>query len=162
MGIPNAARVLIVLAAVAVGCGGGGDDGTGGGEPITAEPLSRAAYVEQADAICRRIGEETVGYVDEAYGELDDSEALSEAADNELAERITERQREGLDELRALPAPSGDEAEVERLVASGERAIEQLSRIQLEDPGGEAPALEEFDELARAYGLDGCAAAAPE
>jgi hypothetical protein len=146
-------RVIAMLAAVAVvaalvaGCGGSDEE----------ESLTKAEFVKRGSKICAKEGKK-MGDGLTAYGKKHDlSEPASKADTAELMETLIlpgfESELEGLQEL---PAPEGDESEVEAMLTKFEKG--------LEDGGGDPTQLfaskdSEFLQATEAmgeYGLEGC------
>jgi hypothetical protein len=155
-------KTLMALAAVAAlaliaGCGGGSD--SSGSTDATTSSLTKAQFLKQGNAICAKGNKE----IEEGFEEFgkehhfskknQPSQAeLEEAAEEVLIPNI----RREIDDIRALGAPSGEEAEVEAVLAAAEKGLEKGE----EDPGamieeGEGP-FKEANKLAREYGLVKC------
>jgi hypothetical protein len=121
--------VLPALALVlATGCGG--DDST---ETVTvastaasAEPLSKADYIAQADAICEEEGPAIEEIRDQA-NRLEEKGAYAASADKgeELVAAL-EAQNERLD---ALPAPAADQAILEQLADARDQRLAFTERL---------------------------------
>jgi hypothetical protein len=137
---------MLVLA----GCGGDGGEG--------AEPLSKAEWIEQADAICAQ--------ADEDIEALGDPTTLDEVG--ELTDEASGISRDALADLRALRPPDEDEATVDEMLDLVEQQIEIGEQIgeaarsgdqaEVQRLVAEAEPLEaEADEMGRQYGLDDCA-----
>jgi hypothetical protein len=137
---------LLAAAAIAGGCGGGGE----------AEPLSRAAFVKQGNAICLQAGEERGSALKEAASDGEQDPASSGEA--ELEEFVTEIAlppiEQMTEELDDLGVPKGDEKQVAAIVGGLERGIAQLEA----DPSSamtDAP-FAAANRMAQAYGLAAC------
>jgi hypothetical protein len=142
--------LLAISSAAIAGCGDGGDD-TG-----TAS-LTKAEYVKQANAICEKVQREMEAKFAEfvkrenaGHGAADPKAFKEEVAN--VAIPGLEKQ---IEELSALPAPAGEEEEVELIL---ERQEESLEKVE-EDPtfrtsGG---LYEELNKPASDYGLSECA-----
>jgi len=145
-----AVAVLVALAALVAGCGGGGDTTD---ETVT---LTKAEFIKQGDAICKEANEENEAEAEEFAEE--NGFTLEKASKEQLEEAVGEvlvpslnRQTEELD---ALGAPEGDEDEVEAIIVSVEDAADEIE----DDPGlvFEEKTLEKPNKLAKAYGFKVC------
>ncbi|MEX2211022.1 MAG: hypothetical protein WD689_04590 [Gaiellaceae bacterium] len=145
---PKAASILVCAAAIAAGCGGGGDRLT--------EELLR----ERANEICAGLAAQL-----DAIGEPTN---LAEARD--LLEEGQRLLDDALAQLRQLEPPANLEAEYDRFLETGDQAVERLGEmssaadaedVEELDRLGELAAQEdeEADEIARGLGFDDCATA---
>lgn len=183
MKIAKLALILAVTAALVAGCGDDGNDDAAGNEAESA-PLAegnavggnadgegntaadddqspaptpaKASYVRQVSQICARdqqailagivrIGQQT---------EEQDATALFESVTSEVLIPALGQKR---GDIRALGAPSGDEQRVEAILDSleqGQASLEDEPPTAIE---GYAERLQDFDRLARQYGIKGCA-----
>ena len=126
----NLATALAVSAALALGACGDDEEETTGGETTA---LTKDAYIEQASEICARTNRE-----------------LSQVQETSPREGLSLIEQ-GLTDLRALPAPEGEEAKVDEMLSAGEQAleVEQQAGETQEDP------YTEFTRLARQLGIEG-------
>ena len=147
---------LAALALIA-GCGGGSDSSSS--TEAAKSSLTKAEFLKQGNAICAR-GNKEIGEGFEEFGKehhLSKKNQPTQAQLEEAAEEVLiPKIRHELDEIRALGAPSGEEAEVEAVLAAAEKGLAKGE----ENPGamieeGEGP-FEEANELAREYGLVKC------
>ena len=150
-GFLAALAVLVALAALVAGCGGG-DDTT---DSATAT-LTKTEFIKQGDAICKEANEENEAEAEE-YAE-ENGFTLEKASKDELEEAVAavlvpslEQQAEELD---ALGAPEGDEDKVEEIVVALEDATGEIE----EDPSliFEGKSLAKPNKLAKAYGFKVC------
>jgi hypothetical protein len=150
---------LAVAAAVA-GCGGGGDSTSGGGESSEASgpAPTKAAFVKEADGICRaadnELNEEVESYAEENGITLgkEPTKAQQEEIYKEVVLPNVGRQGEEID---ALTPPEGDEDTVGEIVDALDEGVEEGE----EDPGqlveGKSP-LADASSKATAYGMKVC------
>lgn len=131
------------------GCGGGGEP-TG--------TLSKAAFLEKADAICTQ-GTKEMNRLDieawKKYGS--DLRSPTTAELNKVALALLPAREKELRHLRALGLPEGDEEYVEAMFTAWERGIEigrkDPARLQAAGPDF---AFSESYEMGMDYGLDKC------
>lgn len=175
--------VLILIAAivaiVVVGCGGGessndtqssggsgassgsASSGEGSGEAsggtVTTSSLSKAQFVKQADALCKRNREERFEAT-AAYGEENPSQSEEEAITTSLKEVYVPTMETRLAELRQLGAPQGDEGQIEAILQAYERQLDAIEQLK---GAAATPTLDReslrAEALARKYGLTECA-----
>lgn len=143
-------RVLRIAAAVVatmVGAACGDDDG---GSAIT-----RAEFIEAADAICADFEERF-----DALGEELAADATFEDVARLFLDEGLPLFREQIEELRALEAPEADAEELARLWDDLEEATEELEQAIEEDPqgtlSGELDPFAEQKATAQEYGFEEC------
>jgi hypothetical protein len=138
--------ILAGTAALAVGCGGGGDR------------LSREELVSQADAICTRYDEQLEG--------LREPESIADV--ERFAAEARAIIRRGVDELRELEPPEDLEEDYDRWVATNEDALDLIDELEQAAAERDAQRVQELiadaerqddeaDKIARRIGLDDCA-----
>jgi hypothetical protein len=146
----------VVLASIAAGCGGS-EDGTT--DTSTAPALTKAEFIKQANGICGRTNKQFEDEF-ERFAEKEttsQSQELSNAQFREAAETLfIPIVGQQLKEVRALGAPQGDEQQVDKILSSAEKALQEARQ----DPTilfveGDGP-FAEANKLAGAYGLDKC------
>jgi len=145
-----AIAVLVALAALVAGCGGG-DDTTD--ETVT---LTKAEFIKQGDAICKEANEENETEAEEFAEENDFT--LEKASEEQLEEAVAEvlvpSLNKQVEELDALGAPEGDEDQVEEIVVSLEDVAGEIE----DDPSAvfDEKTLQKPSQLAKAYGFKVC------
>lgn len=134
--ISFAALTAVLLAALAIGCGGSSE----------AAPLKKAQFIKQGDAICATAQAERKGQRQEATDQSSDSDVMRVLL--EPVENMTE-------ELGDLGVPVGQEKQVEGIISAYEEGAAKLEA----DPGGpnSVAAFDKANKLAADYGLTGCA-----
>ena len=127
------ARLMTILAAViaigAIGVGCGGDESTSaeaGGDSGGTSSSSKAEFIKQASAACADQRKNTLSRI-AAYSEKHQSEGLSEAELGQRAIRVVILSTIAgeIDALKQLDAPSGDEQEIEGIMAAQEKALDE-------------------------------------
>lgn len=141
---------FVALAAIVAGCGGDDSD--------TSASLTKAQFVKQADAICKKgndkIEAEFESFVKE--NELGENEAPSKALQEEaIAEIVAPSVQEQVEEIDALGAPEGDEEQIEEMLTAFEEGAEELEENPSSLNEGENP-IAKGSKLARDYGLVTC------
>jgi len=147
----SALAVLVALAALVAGCGGG-DDTT----DETTVTLTKTEFIKQGDAICKEANEENEAEAEE-YAE-ENGFTLEKASKDQIEEAVAavlvpslEKQAE---ELQALGAPEGDEEKVEAIVTALEDATAEIE----DDPSSifNGKSLSKPNKLAEDYGFKVC------
>lgn len=146
----NFAIVISVLALVGTAWGCGGDD--------DGESLTKAEFIEQADAACQEantVGQKKlVAFLQKNSQDNKLSKANKEEAIETIIVPLIDAQLEGLTEHEP---PEGDEKQVEAVITS----LEDLQDEAEADPAGTAKTYAPFSEpkkLAREYGFKTCGA----
>jgi hypothetical protein len=133
---------LVSLVAL-TGCGGGGND---------APPLSRAAFIKKANAICRGAQVERSKSVKTVIAEASDASADKEAKVG--TEALLTPVRTMTAEIGELVPMKSQTRQVEALLAAFEKAADQ---VEEQPTSHQTPvAFAQADELARRYGLVEC------
>ena len=140
----------LVAGALFAGCGGGDSSDT------TATALSKAEYQKQGNAICAKGNKVIAAQVQKQFKNGQPTQQQIEQFATETA--IPTIQNE-IDQLRALPAPSGDEATVNAIYDAAQQGIDAAKKdpsiIAQDNPQAFAKA----NKLAKAYGLGVCGSA---
>ena len=146
--------MALALVVVATGCGG--DDSSSG----TAASLSKAAFVREADAICRENREKVI----KAAAKIPlqkKPEAREEVERKLISSLLIPGLEEVVDRIRDLGPPPGGEEQIERILALTEDAIEEAETEPETYVAGEkyrngSVHFGEANRLARSYGMKNC------
>jgi hypothetical protein len=150
---------LASLALVAVGCGGGDDStttdtGTSGATGASGAPLTKEAFIAQADAICKESGDAIDKQANQFFSGQEPSDAEIEQFANEV---VIPGLHEQVDAIRALTPPEGDEDQIDAMLnavnEATDRAEADPSLLRASD--SESP-FAEANQLAQDYGLKEC------
>jgi hypothetical protein len=146
----TALAVLVALATVIAGCGGGDDSATSGS-------LTKAEFIKKADAICEKGNDSINTEVDEFAKEKGTTpEKMTKEQQEEFVEQVVaEDIRSQAEEIGDLGAPSGDEKQIEAMVEAvedGAGEIEEEPKVLF----GKSNPLAEGTKLAKEYGLKVC------
>lgn len=110
--------LTVVLLAVGAGAGCGGDD---------EEPLSKAEYIKQGDAICKKANAELEKQANEMFPGLGQGEQPSEEQLKTFVEdAFSANAEQRLEDLRDLPAPEGDEDTLNRIYDGFDEAVAKV------------------------------------
>jgi hypothetical protein len=133
--------------------------GCGSGASSTQESSAptKAAFVKQADRICEQT-DKTQKAVFNEYFKKHPNAAVSKAVNEEVVSLSLPAVRAEAKQLQALPAPAGDETEVNAFVKAVEEAVEKgeadpgsMVNETAQGPFGEAK------KLGQEYGFKACA-----
>jgi hypothetical protein len=141
------AIVAAVIAVAVVGAGCGEED---------SEPLTKAAFVKQADAICTKSNDKARKEF-AAFLKGDDLAKAGKDRGKQIAlEVLLPNMESETEELRELEPPSRDEAEIEAMLDALDEAVEEVRQ----DPDllfeANTRPLAKANRLAEAYGLEVC------
>ena len=139
--------LLFAIAALIAGCGDDDDSGDSGDSGRSGS-LTKAEYLEQGNAICAQYNEQLDQLFPQAPG-APGSDSFNTFSEEKIIP-ILETQ---ISEAEALPAPEGDEEEVDAIFTAANEGLDNVR----EDPSAIAgDAFAEANELANAYGLTEC------
>ena len=111
--------IVVALLATGAAAGCGGDD---------EEPLSKAEYIKQGDAICKKANAELEREAEEMFRDLGSNERPSEEQLSTFVEDLIKPKIQGqVDDLRELSPPEGDEETVNAIY---EKVEEGLSKVE--------------------------------
>ncbi len=143
------------LAAIAVGCGGGGDS-------TTTVVLAKPQFIKQADAICERADAEQEASL-QAYAKEHPESVGNKALESKpvqedlvLVVGLPPLQVEA-EEIGALGAPQDDADQVKAIVAGMEKAVAEAEEDPLSMTAESGGPFAPVNKLAKAYGLQACA-----
>jgi hypothetical protein len=141
--------LVLSLGLLLSGCGGSDESES---EPeAAAEPLSKAEFVTEANAICGEGNAELESEVSTMPDEPSDDE-IEEFAVDVFVPNLQGQH----DDIAALGVPTGDEADVDAILASMQDGIDAVD----EDPQAlldDDDPFNEFYDLAEGYGMKDCA-----
>lgn len=141
------ALFLAGTALVAAGCGGGGED--------TSTSLTKAQFVKQANAICANYNKQMAADFSKYAKEQSGGGSTQISPAEAVAKATIPATKEELEDLRALPVPSGEEEKVEALLERRQEALEKIEDEPLFKTAGDP--FEEFNQPLTDYGLTECA-----
>lgn len=152
-------RLIMVIGVVAatcfaLGCGSSSSEGTSASETASA-PLTKAQFIKQADAICKKVSRERSAAFVSWQEKLPPGAAETEAqSDKGIKEVIVPSIQRELEELKGLAPPEKDKAKISRI-------FEALSNVNksFEEQGVKGIASREisrFEQEAGDYGLKIC------
>jgi hypothetical protein len=136
----------VALAGIAAGCGDDNNDST----TSAAETISKADFVAKANQICKQGNAD----IDQAGKQLPHN--LNEAQLEDFASStLVPKVQSQIDGVKALGAPAGEEAQVNKLLATVQADLDQLKA----DPSKikDDHLFDDSDQQAKALGLNECA-----
>jgi hypothetical protein len=142
---------LSVLALFVAGCGGSGSD---------EETLTKAEFIKQADALCKKVDEREFGEYG-AWSKANEKQlnglSPNEVGAKAIAAIVVPSVRKEMEEIKALGIPEGDEETLEKYFEAGEKGVKGTEKnpISANAARPENPFWESF-KLGSAYGFKEC------
>lgn len=148
-----AVTVLVAVGLTIAGCGGG-DDGDAGGDTGGDSP-SKAEFIKQADAICKKAHDEFEKEFRQAFRKA--SEQTNENLKRFALTTLVPGNEGEIRDISALEPPAGSEAEVKAIIAAVQTGVDKIKA----DPGILLPSVPEDPlakghRLAKQYGMKEC------
>ncbi len=142
----KALAVAAVAAFLAAGCGSSGETSS----------LTKAQFIKKADAICDKVDKKQLAALQQAI-KAEPGAAKTAAAQEAIivAAALPPIQAEA-EELAQLSPPSGDEEEIEAIVAGIEAAVTESEEDPSDLAAGRRGSFAKPDKLAKEYGMDSC------
>jgi len=134
---------MLALALISCGCGGGSS---------SAAHNDKAIFLKKADAICASGNRKLKTANERAFG---NQPATQTEIERFVLRTIVPVVRAQVEQIKALPVPSGDQAVVSEMLDAAQSDVEQAKK----DPALLAqgkPVFEDANELASGYGLTVC------
>lgn len=146
---------VTTTALVLAGCGGGGDKSEG--SEVNASSISKAQFVKEANAICKKGSDKMHSDYMAFSNEKNDNPTPSQAEYKEFVNTVVAPNvtRE-IDEIRAIGAPKGDEERVEAIIAALEEGLEKTREKPELALSANREIFAQAIKLATAYGLTVC------
>lgn len=147
---------VAVLALLGVGCGGS----DGGGE-TQASTIGKAEFIKRANEICRETQKRLVNKTKPLLAQPEGSRARRQLEFKLVTTVVAQEFENEISEIEELGAPSGDEAEIKRILSSLEPAIEEArtepeTYVAGKDYRGGKEHYGETYRLAGDYGMNDC------
>jgi hypothetical protein len=141
------AAAPMVVALVAVGCGSDNNSNS-----TSTAAITKAVFVAKSNAICTTGNQAATAAATKEFGNRRPSQA--QFASFAAATYVPNIQSQ-IDQIRALGAPSGDEATVTKILDTAQTDLNKVKS----DPAllGGNSAFADFKTVARPYGLTSCA-----
>lgn len=149
--LPTAALICsIALVPVLAGCGGGGSTSS----------LTKAEFVKQGDAICKKVNEERSAAI-QAYllkHQPPPGHQISQLAELKVITAAALPPIKGeAEKLGELGAPEGEEEKVSAIVEGLEKAVEEAEENAVSTLSPKTNPFNEVSQLATKYGFKECA-----
>ena len=139
----------LITALVVAGCGGGSSS------PTTTAGLSKSQFVAKGNQICAKGNQEINAAAKKVFSS---SQEPSQAAQNKfVTATVIPGIQSQIDGIKALPAPSGDEDQVNAITSAAQSALDKVKSdpTLLTQQSGTDP-FAQANKLANAYGLTQC------
>jgi hypothetical protein len=144
LGIVTAAFVIAALGAA--GCGSSS-------KSSSTPAITKAAFVAKGNAICKDGNRKLNAAEGQAFGKTKPSKAEATSFAKTSFVPIVQGQ---IDAIRALGAPSGDEATVRKILDTAQKGLDTVKSNPALLAGG-PDSFSDFRKLAHPYGLTACA-----
>jgi hypothetical protein len=135
---------VVSIAVIATGCGSGDE-----------EPLTKAEFAKQADEICKQQNEQLRKEFN-SFLSANAKQDGKEKGEEVVRQIVAPNYEEQVEELQELEPPSGDEEQVEALLAEFESEIEAGRKQPETLLGFDEWALQNTLTMAEKYGLEEC------
>jgi hypothetical protein len=142
---------VMAIAMIVAGCGSSSDDST--------SSLTKAEFISQADAICKKGNAEIESGFESFAKEngIKENEEPSKAQGTEVSETILiPNVKNQSEELRALGTPSGSEDEVSAMLDSLDEGVEEAEAEPEALFTGKTDPFRPANKMAQEYGLKVC------
>jgi hypothetical protein len=126
---------------IAVGCDGDDDN-------ETEEALSKDQWITQADQICERDNQELA----QAGANIQNQKDAEQFVSDTLVPKLNEE----IEDLRALPAPEGDEDQINAILDAAQRGADEIEVDPTVVSNEASNPFDEANRLANDYGLQVC------
>jgi hypothetical protein len=137
---------LVIVAMGAAGCGGSS-------KSTSTPAITKAAFLAKGNAICTAGNRKLKAAEQHAFGNKNpDPARVTRFATTTFAPTIQGQ----IDAIRALGAPSGDEATVKKILDSGQKGLNTVKSNPALLAGGR-DSFANFRKIAHPYGLTACA-----
>lgn len=146
---------VLALAAIASGCGSGAEGNSEPSTSIETSSISKAEFVEKANAICKSGKPELVDAISEYQKKHLDVVSVKLVPDTARKVIGPELQAQ-IDQIRSLGAPPGDAAEIEKFFASLFRGVDEVIAIKPTTFEEAERMFVPAGENALRYGIDQC------
>jgi hypothetical protein len=153
--------IVVMAALVGAGCGSDKKDGGAGGTttPGSGSVDARARYIAEADAICLNAGKARNKARDAARAKLPDSATPAQLVNIGLKITIP-MSLKLVSDLRKIPAPAADEAELTNLYTAVSDSLNRWKTALASNPGAGLKHQADIAAQAKAYGFKRCLIAA--
>jgi hypothetical protein len=163
----KAIRVIPVVVALVGAIGCGEDRSSGFSARADGDAISKREYVARSNAHCERTGQKADGAFKRIVGQPQptpgEEREFMVKTPRFFQQAAIPAIRENVDRRAALPAPDGDEQEIEAIIAAGRKALAGFEEIAADRAklralfeGEILDPARRFDALSREYGIDKC------
>jgi hypothetical protein len=143
--------VVLALALVAAGCGSDDNKKSGG----SSSSISKAEFLRKGNAICAAGNKEINAQGKKLFGS--NQKRPSKAKMKQFASTVLiPSVQKQVDQIKALGAPKGDEAQVNAITAAAQDGIDKGKQDPLALTSDKADPFKKANKLAREYGLKAC------
>jgi hypothetical protein len=150
--------LFLLIVAMLLGVGMGACGGSDSNAESSSPPLTKAQFVQQANAICLENTGDILGPIEQYMSSHAGSgESKAELTADAVREALLPKFQKQIDEIGALGFPTGDEREIEDFLESMQQAVDSLNSQQKLDLFTDLDeAFTSAKTRAEAYGLTEC------
>lgn len=131
------------------------------GESEAEEPLTKAAFIAQANTICKAERRQYIAEAQTLYAEAQRSgESLDKFSVDAVGSFVVPRLQAQTNKVRALEPPPGDKEEIEAILGGVEEVLAEAKakpKLYLQRLGNFERPFKAVHRLAKAYGIPACA-----
>jgi hypothetical protein len=158
-----AATFALAAGSIAAGCGGGDDtttvSGASGATGAQGAALTKDAFLAKGNAICKN-GNQAIDQAGKQFfqslGLSKNEQPSSDQIQQFATDTVVPKVQAQITAIEALPAPSGDEDQVNQITDSAQQALDKIKADPSLLEGNNDP-FADANQLAKQYGLDECA-----
>jgi hypothetical protein len=147
---------VAATAVVAAGCGGGSSSTTTSTAGAQGATLSKSQFLAKGNAICKKGNQAIQKAAAQQFPRNGPKPSASQIQDF-AAKTVIPNIQEQVTAIKALPAPTGDEAQVTAITDAAQSALDKAKQDPASITGNGPGPFAHTNELARAYGLTVCA-----
>ena len=139
------AMALVVIAGLLAGCGSSSDT-------TAASPISKSEFLAKGNAICAKGNKQTNALADKTFSQNQQPTHAQLTAFGKAQVPLIQSQ---IDQIKALGAPSGDEATVKQMITLAQSDLDKI-KADPASAGSQTDHFANFAKIAHPYGLTAC------
>jgi hypothetical protein len=141
--------VMVLAVLMLAGCGGSGGDST-------ERPLTKAQYIKQADAICKKVDEKQQSALAVYVKKHPNSRPTQSAQAAAIVAVGLPPDKVGIDEIKSLNPPAADKHAIESMLDEIDAAMKESEEHPTRVVTGVKNPFEKVNQRAAKYGFEAC------